>query len=85
MFAGGAGADRFTLAITNASDFKTIADFTADDEMALLGVVYGLALGALALGAFRNGAAAADANDRIVYNQGTGQVFFDADGNGAGA
>ncbi|HWT13405.1 MAG TPA: hypothetical protein VN231_11670, partial [Allosphingosinicella sp.] len=35
--------------------------------------------------AFRQGAAAADASDRIVYDQATGQLFYDGDGSGAAA
>ncbi len=32
-----------------------------------------------------SGTGAHDADDRIVYNPGTGALWYDADGNGAGA
>ncbi|HEV2817908.1 MAG TPA: hypothetical protein VGW40_11895, partial [Allosphingosinicella sp.] len=41
--------------------------------------------GAFSANAFVAGTAAQDADDRIVYDGATGQLFFDADGNGAGA
>ena len=47
-------------------------------------VFAGLSAGALAAGAFRSGAAAADADDRIIYDPNTGALYFDADGSGAG-
>ena len=45
----------------------------------------GLGTGILAADAFRVGTTAIDASDRIVYNDDTGALFFDQDGNGAAA
>ena len=94
---GGAGADYLagfggadTFAFTTAlggGNVDYLTDFRAvDDTFALDDAVFGgLAPGALSAGAFVAGAAAADADDRIIYNSATGQLLFDADGNGAGA
>ena len=48
-------------------------------------VFAGLAAGALAASAFVAGTAAADAGDRVIYDSNSGQLWFDADGTGAGA
>jgi Ca2+-binding RTX toxin-like protein len=48
-------------------------------------VFTGLALGALSANAFHTGSAAADADDRIIYDSTTGHLFFDVDGTGPGA
>jgi serralysin len=44
-----------------------------------------LSNGTLGAAAFYTGAAAHDASDRIVYDSGTGDVFYDLDGTGAAA
>ena len=84
---GGAGVDvfAFTTAI-GSNNTDTVADFLPGiDKIALsLQVFTGLALGALPAGAFATGAAAGDADDRIIYNMATGALLFDADGSGAG-
>jgi Ca2+-binding RTX toxin-like protein len=65
-----------------------VEDFVAADDTIVLdrAVFNGIASsGALAAGAFHLGTAAGDADDRIVYDQATGRLFYDADGSGAGA
>jgi len=86
---GFGGADTFAFRTAlGGSNVDTILGYSvADDTIALDDAVFaGIgALGALGANAFHTGAAAADASDRIVYSAATGQLFFDADGNGAGS
>ncbi|HVQ09778.1 MAG TPA: calcium-binding protein [Allosphingosinicella sp.] len=88
LLAGLAGADTFAFtSALGAGNVDTLFDFSAaDDTIALDDAVFtGLTPGALPMGAFVTGAVAQDLDDRIIYNQATGQLFFDADGSGAGA
>jgi serralysin len=81
---GGAGAD--TLALDNTS-IDVIQSFAVvDDTFRLSKSLFpALNLGTLNGAAFWSGTAAHDPDDRIVYNPGTGALWYDADGNGAGA
>ncbi len=85
---GREGADIFAFtSALGGGGVDHIADMVSGtDRIALDDAVFsGLGLGALNANAFRIGASAQDADDRIVYNGATGELFFDADGNGAGA
>jgi len=86
---GFAGADTFAFTTAPAAgNADTIADFfTGTDKIALDDAVFqGIGSpGAFNASAFVAGAAAADGDDRLVYNAATGQLFYDADGNGGGA
>jgi Ca2+-binding RTX toxin-like protein len=89
MLTGGAGADKFIFETAlGGGNVDKIADFSVVDDTIVLENAIFAALtttGALAAGAFVTGAAAGDANDRIIYNAGTGALLYDADGTGAGA
>ncbi|MCW5664654.1 MAG: hypothetical protein KIT35_12530 [Piscinibacter sp.] len=90
VLTGNAGLDlfRFTGVPNASSNSDRITDFVAADDTIQLddaGFVGIGALGALTAGAFRAGTAAADASDRVIYDSATGRLYFDADGNGAGA
>ncbi|MEI2656414.1 MAG: calcium-binding protein [Nitrosomonas sp.] len=83
---GGAGQDIFRL--TTAGHIDAITDFVVvDDTIQLENAVFtALATpGTLAAGQLRIGAQALDANDFIIYNNATGALLYDANGNGAGA
>ncbi len=85
---GGDGRDRFIFSTALGSDnVDTIRGFlSGTDHISLNKSVFtALGLGPIAAGAFVVGTAAGDADDRLIYDQATGRLFYDADGNGAGA
>jgi serralysin len=84
---GGADNFAFTTAL-GGGNVDAIADFSvADDTIQLDDAIFAAigAPGALGANAFHTSAAAHDADDRIVYNSATGQLFYDADGTGGDA
>ena len=86
---GGSGTDHFIFnTALGTANVDRIQSYSATDDTILLDDAIFTALGspgALAAGAFKAGAAATDADDRIIYNATTGALFYDQDGNGATA
>jgi Ca2+-binding RTX toxin-like protein len=87
---GGANNDFFVFntALNAATNRDTVADFNhVNDTFQLENAIFtklGAGVHPLNPAFFRVGAAAADANDYIVYNKATGLLSYDANGNGAG-
>ena len=83
---GGIGVDSFLFDTdVGAPNVDTVFDFNAVNEKILLDNAIFTAAGAvgvLAAAAYKTGAAATDASDRIIYDNATGAVFYDPDGNG---
>ena len=84
---GGEGLDAFHFDTVphRVANADTILDFSAADDVIRLDrdVFTGIAVnGRLAPGAFREGGAAADSSDRILYDARTGDIFYDPDGTG---
>ena len=90
---GGAGADSFVYAEAGTNNRDTVTDFVSGTDELLFenGTLTGMgAAGAWAAGDARFWAAAGatsghDGDDRLVYNTTTGNLYYDADGSGAGA
>jgi Ca2+-binding RTX toxin-like protein len=85
---GGNGADRLLFdSALGPNNIDSVSNFVVGQDRILLdnSVFTTLADGALPPTAFVTGTAAADADDRIIYNSATGALLYDADGNGAGA
>ncbi len=72
-------------ALGASANVDRIDGMAFDDKIGLDHTRFGLTPGALPADAFVTGTAAQDANDRIIYDQATGALLFDADGTGAQA
>jgi Ca2+-binding RTX toxin-like protein len=89
---GGAGTDtfQFTSALNATTNKDLIVDYTAGEKIQLDHLIFTQAgaTGALLGSVFTSGAGLTtgqDADDRIIYNTTTGNLYYDADGSGAGA
>jgi Ca2+-binding RTX toxin-like protein len=78
---------RFDTPLSAASNVDTITDFNVADDTILLDrdIFSSLGLGSLSPGQFVMGTTALDADDRIIYDNTTGAVYYDGDGNGGTA
>ena len=86
VLTGGVGRDTFVFAAAlGPTNVDVIRGFDpVGDTISLASSVFaGLNAGTLTVGAFHVGAAAADADDRIIYDRATGSLFFDQDGSGS--
>src|SRR5205085_5133120 len=84
---GGADSFAFTSAL-GGGNVDHVVDFAGgSDKLALDDAIFaGIGTpGAFNANAFFAGTAAHDADDRIIYDAATGNLYYDADGNGVGA
>ncbi len=85
VLTGGAGPDRFQY-FSPIEGGDLILDFTpGEDRIYISASGFGseLSTGFLATSSFVLGTSALDENDRFIYNDRTGQLFFDQDGSGS--
>jgi serralysin len=86
---GGNGADRFVFSTALNGDHNVdyIRDFNAaEDSFLLKGSIFSsIDHGTLSADSFKMAGMGLDADDRIIYDSGTGNISYDADGSGAGA
>jgi Ca2+-binding RTX toxin-like protein len=94
LLTGGAGADSFIFDQTpGPANADHIFDFTSGTDkirldgsvMTALGASGNFTAGDGRFFAAAGASAGHDADDRVVYNTTNGQLFYDADGNGAGS
>lgn len=86
ILSGDAGKDWFVFDTTlGAGNVDAVLDFTVGMDKIVLenDVFVGLVPGNLRVDTFRNGNAAMDADDRILYDSASGTLYFDVDGTGA--
>lgn len=86
---GGSGVDSFVFSASfgGSAGFETITDFVHGEDKILVKQWLTNLAGPGQLGSqhFAAGASASDADDRFIYDIANGRLYYDADGNGAGA
>lgn len=89
LLVGGSGKDAFVFdsKLDTKTNFDRITDFNVKDDTIRLddAIFLGLKRGVLKAANFHIGSKAKDSGDKIVYNQSTGELFYDRDGSGHGA
>ncbi len=89
---GGGGDDDFVFREMGAANADRVSDFSSGSDDILLDDAAFTAIGAM--GGFAAGDArfaanasgtAQDASDRVIYDTSSGELYYDADGNGTGA
>ena len=87
VLTGGDGEDTFLFASKLKANVDMITDFDdSGDKIALENAIFTKLgkVGTLKAASFVEGNKAKDANDRIIYIESNGKIFYDADGNGKG-
>ncbi len=92
MLSGGSGQDSYVFREFGAQNADTVANFDTNwDSLRFDGSAFTAAGGAghfaaddARFYAAPGAAGGHDADDRFVYNTSTGQLYYDADGSGAG-
>jgi hypothetical protein len=83
---GGVGADFFVFNTTlSTANIDQIASFSVvDDTIYLAQSIFNAfgSVGSISAGAFNTTSATIEADDRIIFNRSTGDLFYDADGKG---
>jgi Ca2+-binding RTX toxin-like protein len=85
---GGAGSDRFVFdnlnGVDTIRDYLTLEDVLVFDSTVFTALSGGITSDNLVIGSGKS-VVAADANDFLLFNATNGKLYYDADGNGAGA
>jgi Ca2+-binding RTX toxin-like protein len=85
---GGSGSDRFVFnnlnGIDTINDYLSLEDVLVFDDAIFTALSGGITSDNLVIGS-GSSAVAADANDYLILNTTGGKLYYDADGNGAGA
>lgn len=88
VLTGGAGNDSFVFntALNGSTNVDQITDYAVGADMFSLAhsIFTQIGVGVLGEDAFHIGASATDANQRVIYDQASGHVSYDADGSGVG-